>query len=205
MAIITLAEYKTHAGLSGTADDTRLQNLIDSAHAAVRRYCGRDLSTGFESTTYTQDYETDAGELQLREFPVTSITSITPIDSTNTLGTALDSSTYRVESRTGIVKLNGTDNGRVIRDGDDDAVSLSDWGWQPRFGRVRVVYVASAGAADVDLAICRMVDMMLASVRNDPRIGSQSLGNWSVTYAAAEESTKAVAYLLDPFRDAGVL
>ena len=31
MAIITLAEYKTHAGLSGTADDTRLQNLIGLA------------------------------------------------------------------------------------------------------------------------------------------------------------------------------
>ena len=43
-----------------------------------------------ESATRTEDYEaTNAGTLQLREFPVTSITSITPILADNTLGTAI--------------------------------------------------------------------------------------------------------------------
>lgn len=205
MAIITLAEYKTWAGITGTADDTRLQVLIDAAHAAARRYCGRSLTNGFESATRTEDYVSDSGTIRLKEYPVTSITSITPIDDTNTLGTALASTTYRLDASSGIVTLNGSDNGRVFYDDDEDTSASSDWSFSPRFGRVRVVYVSEAAAADVDMALYRMVDGLYASIRKDPSVASQTIGNWSVTYATADIAAKAQADLLNPFRAGGIL
>lgn len=200
MAILTLAEYKVWAGISGTADDTRLQKLIDYAHVAMRRYCGRSLTDGFESATRTEDYDVDASELQLREWPVTSITSITPILADNTTGTALETTEYHVDLATGVVSYNVGQNGRTFLDDDTDTSSLSDWSWRPNFARCRVVYVNAAPPDDIEMALCRMVDAGLASIRVDPRIAGQSLGNWSVTYAAVDAATNAQALLLGPYR-----
>lgn len=202
MAIITLTQYKTWAGISGTADDTRLQVVIDAAHAAVRRYCGRSLTNGFESATRTEDYESDTAELQLREWPVTSITSITPIDTSNNLGTALDSTTYSLDARTGIVKLNGAETGRVFYD-DDEHLVAGGWGWVPSFGRVRVVYVSTAHADDLHLAMYRTVDGVYAGIRRDSGVASESLGNWSTSYRSAEEGIAAQHALLAPYRSGG--
>lgn len=205
MAIVTLAEYKTHAGITGTADDTRLQNIIDEAHAALRRMCDRDLSNGFESATRTEDYVSDSGELALREFPLSSVTSITPINDDNTLGSAIDSTTYRVDLRFGIVTYNGTQNGRVVRDADADREVFSNWGWVPRWNRVRVVYVSAAPAADVKGAIYRMVDGLYASIGRDSALRSQSVGAYSVTYATPDEAARAQMHLFSTFRGAGVV
>ena len=205
MAIVTLAEYKTHAGITGTADDTRLQNILDEAHAALRRMCDRDLSNGFEAATRTEDYQTDSGELSLREFPVSSITSITPINDDNTLGDAIDSTKYRVDARFGIVTYNGTQNGRVVRDADSDREVISTWQWMPRWGRVRVVYVTAAPAAGVKGAICRMVDGLYSSIGRDTALRSQSLGAYSVTYATPDEAARAQLHLFSTFRGAGVI
>lgn len=199
MAIITLTEYKTWASITGTGDDTRLQVVIDAAHAALRRYCGRSLTNGFESATRTEDYESTSGEVQLREWPVTSVTSITPIDNTNTLGTAFDSTTYRLDSRTGIVTLNGSESGRYFYDDDEYLVS-GGWGWVPSVGRVRIVYVSTAAADDVKMALYRTVDGVYASIRRDSGIASQSVGQWSISYRSADEGIAAQSALLAPFR-----
>lgn len=200
MAILTLAEYKIWAGISGTADDTRLQKLIDYAHVALRRYCGRSLSDGFESATRTEDYDVNASDLQLKEWPVTSITSITPINTDNTLGSALQSTEYHVDLNTGVVTMNAGQNGRVFFDDDTDSASLSDWEWRPNFARCRVVYVNAAAPDDIEMALCKMVDGLYAGIRNGTGIASQSLGNWSVTFASADVAAAAQAQLLAPYR-----
>lgn len=199
MAIVTLSDYKTWAGISTSTDDTRLQVLIDSAHAAARRYCGRDLSNGFEAATRTQDYTVNAYELQLEEFPLTSITSITPIGLDNTLGNALDSTEYYVDLDTGIVRMNGSENRRIFIDTYHNTGVVSNWDWRPNFQRVRVVYVTGAPPADIKTALFRMVDGLYASIRKDMGLASQSLGSWSVSYASPDVAAKAQASILDPF------
>lgn len=200
MAILTLAEYKVWAGISGTADDSRLQKLIDYAHVAMRRYCGRSLTDGFESATRTEDYDVDASELQLKEWPVTSITSITPILSDNTTGTALETTEYHVDLSTGVVSYNVGQNGRTFLDDDTDTSSLSDWSWRPNFARCRVVYVNAAPPDDIEMALCKMVDGLYAGVRNGTGVASQSLGNWSVTFTSPDAAAEAQAQLLAPYR-----
>ena len=199
MAIVTLSDYKTWAGISTSTDDTRLQVLIDSAHAAARRYCGRDLSNGFEAATRTQDYTVNAYELQLEEFTLTSITSITPIGLDNTLGNALDSTEYYVDLDTGIVRMNGSENRRIFIDTYHNTGVVSNWDWRPNFQRVRVVYVTGAPPADIKTALFRMVDGLYASIRKDMGLASQSLGSWSVSYASPDVAAKAQASILDPF------
>lgn len=199
MAIVTLSDYKTWAGISTSTDDTRLQVLIDSAHAAARRYCGRDLSNGFEAATRTQDYTVNAYELQLEEFPLTSITSITPIGLDNTLGNVLDSTEYYVDLDTGIVRMNGSENRRIFIDTYHNTGVVSNWDWRPNFQRVRVVYVTGAPPADIKTALFRMVDGLYASIRKDMGLASQSLGSWSVSYASPDVAAKAQASILDPF------
>lgn len=205
MAIITLNEYKTHAGITGDGDNARLQDVIDEATAALRKACYRDPNTGFEAATRTEDYTSSSGELQLREYPVSSITSITSILSDNTLGTAVDSSRYSLDTMLGIVTLNDAQQGRVIRDADADREVLSDWSWNPRWNRVRVVYVTPAPAADVKGAVKRMVDGLYSSIRRDTSIASQSLGGWSVSYASPEAAAAAQLGLLRHLRGGGVL
>lgn len=197
--VVTLANYKVWAGITSAADDTRLQVLLDSAHAAARRYCGRDMVNGFESATRTQDYIVDSYELQLEEFPVTSITSITPIFTNNTLGSAMPSSDYNLEASTGIVRINDASNFRTFIDTYTPSGVVSEWNWRPRFERVRVVYVSDGAAADVKTALYRMVDGLYASIRRDMAIGSQSIGSWSVSYASPDAAAQAQAQLLDPF------
>lgn len=205
MAIITLADYKTHAGITGTGDDTRLQNVIYEAEAALRRACNRSLSNGFESATRTEDYYSDSGTLQLKEYPVTSITSITQLLDDNTTGNVFESTGYRLDNELGVVTMNGTQNGRIVVDADMDREVLSTWRWEPQFGRVRVVYVSDAPAADVTGAVKRMVDGLYANIRRDFNIGSQSLGGWSVSYTSADEAARHQMKLIYSLRGAGVL
>ena len=202
--IVNLAAYKTWAGITTSTDDTRLQVLLDSAHAAVRRYCGRDLSNGFEAATRTEDYTVDSYEMQLNEFPLTSITSITPFNLDNTLGNAIDSTDYYAELDSGLVRWNGAQNNRVFIDTYHNTGVISNWDWRPSFQRVRVVYVTGAPPADLKTAIFRMVDGLYASIRKDNGIASQSLGSWSVTYASPQIAAQANADLFDPFCSARV-
>lgn len=195
MALVTLATYKTDRGITGTAFDTPLQRALDVAHAKLRRYCGRSLTDGFESATREEDYETDGPTLFLREWPVTSITSITPIDDSNGLGTAHVSTTYAADLAAGTVKLNGSVNGRVAN--DDGA---QGWGWSSTWGRVRVVYVNTAAAADVVDAVYRLTDTVWAFRGAPVGVASHSLGNWSVTYATPEAAQAAILSEMEPYR-----
>jgi hypothetical protein len=200
VAIITRANYKTYAGITGTAYDNQLDIIIAGVQHEARRALGRNLGNGLEDATRTEDYEaTNAGTLQLREHPISSITSISPIDASNTVGTAFDSTSYHADLRTGIVYLNGSQNGRSFYDDDEDTGPRSDWGWQPSFGRVRVVYVTPAAESDLILALYRMVDAGMAAIKVDPTIASQSLGNWSITRRTADDAIRASMSLLKPF------
>lgn len=204
-ALITVNEYKTYAGISGNGDDSRLAVIISEASAAFRRALSRNLSNGFEAATRTEDYYTDSAELQLREYPLTSVTSITPLLDDNSLGTAIDSTRYRVDLDSGVVTFNGAQNGRVVSDADSDREVISSWEWVPRFNRVRVVYVTGAPADDIKGAVMRVTDYLYASIRRDPTLASQSLGGWSVSYAAADQAAANVLNLVRPFRGGGVL
>jgi hypothetical protein len=73
MAIVTLAEVKTFLGISGAAEDSKLNLIIGYVDATIKQYCGQN----FEQATYTEFYSgTGNKTVVLRKRPVQSITNV---------------------------------------------------------------------------------------------------------------------------------
>jgi hypothetical protein len=72
MSLDTLANVKTRLGITTTADDALLGLLQDSADAFVAEYCGRDFGGG----TFTEYFAGAVNVLRLRNYPVSSVTSV---------------------------------------------------------------------------------------------------------------------------------
>lgn len=82
MAYPTLSDVKGFLGVTGTDDDTRLTLLVSWTEELIHAYLGRNLNTA----TYTQIYYKPQTEgIQLNNYPVDSITSITIDTETQTL------------------------------------------------------------------------------------------------------------------------
>lgn len=70
MAIITLAEYKTFQGITGTSEDAKLTVMIGAVNAEIKQYCRQN----FEQATYTEFYSgTGTRNIVLRKRPVQSV------------------------------------------------------------------------------------------------------------------------------------
>lgn len=212
--IITATEYKSYAGITATTWDTPLATLVTAISIQIRRYCGRDLSTGFESATWTHYFDGSETEyLQLSEWPLASITSIATLDDAGT-ATTVTSTDYRTELATGRVYYLGAVAGRFAGALDSFGGGVIDrWGTYPRwplgFNNIKVIYVTSAGVpVDVKYAAYRMVDLAFSNrARGDMK--SESLGGYSYTRADVTEGsapglfTAEVKALLDQFRTGG--
>ena len=82
MAYPTLSDVKTYLGVTTTTDDARLTLFVNWTEALIHAYLGRDLN----SAEYTQLFYKPVTEaLQLDNFPVASLTSITTDDILQTL------------------------------------------------------------------------------------------------------------------------
>jgi len=82
MSYPTLSDVKTFLGLTTTDDDTRLTLLASWTEELIHAYIGRNLNTD----TYTQTlYKPVTEGIQLDNYPVDSITSITNDDIAQTL------------------------------------------------------------------------------------------------------------------------
>lgn len=80
MALITLAEAKTHLNLSSsTASDTELQVFVDVACELVQAYADRTWDVG----SATQTFDGGGDTFLLASSPITAITSVT-VDGTAT-------------------------------------------------------------------------------------------------------------------------
>src|SRR5262245_66647104 len=81
MSLDTLANVKARLGITTSADDTLLGLLQDSADQAVANHCNRD----FEGGTFTEYHSGGSEFVHLRNFPVTSVTSV-KVDATRAFG-----------------------------------------------------------------------------------------------------------------------
>jgi len=80
-ALTSLANLKTYLGITGSAQDTLLELLIDKTTVFIETYCGRR----FKETTYTNEEYDGTGnrELLLNNYPVTSFNRLQTNNATN--------------------------------------------------------------------------------------------------------------------------
>jgi uncharacterized phiE125 gp8 family phage protein len=87
-ALLTLDEVKEWLEVEDYSSDVLLERLIEATSLAVEALCGRKLA----SRTYTDELYCGTGTrwLTLREFPVTSVTSIEFLQSVSASGSTWD-------------------------------------------------------------------------------------------------------------------
>jgi len=194
MALTTVADYKVHAKISGSGEDTRLAAILAAAEAWLIDRVGRE----FVQATYTHTFDGNGGEsLQLREYPVTSITSVTekfPGGST----AVLDSETYRLKAKSGLLYRTFTGRSRFPRQTAASWLTDTDGGngfgnaylWNQGYQNYTVVYVAGYATIPDNLkyTIYRIIDWFYKSAGEDPTMLSESIGAYSYTRAPATES-----------------
>jgi uncharacterized phiE125 gp8 family phage protein len=199
-SLISIAEYKVWAGISGTAQDALLTVLVDAVSMEVRRLCDRNLTNGFESTSRTERYDgTDEATIQLIEWPVSSITSVTLYTAGGDTE-VLDADTYRVNGDSGVLSRIDPKMGRfpVTAFGTVNATfSVQPW-FDQGFDNVEVVYTGGYATipADIKMACYRLTDLAYAARGRNMGIQSESLGGYSYTNMDPAKTTAIKAELI---------
>jgi len=186
LAIITTAEYKTYAGISGSAQDAQLDVLIPGLQAELERQCGRLFDTG----TYTEYVDgSDSPTICVRNAPITSVTSIALIDRAESVVYTYDATGYKIEASTGLVSRQAGG----FWGGVTGADCLNWWnplpspisyqlgpafpdGWR----NIKIVYVGgySSMPADLKLLMYDLTSTRLAQIGQDLSMKSETLGHY---------------------------
>lgn len=104
--LTTVATAKAALGVSGTADDVFLVELITEASGAIRRYCNRVFAKETVVETIRLSRALDA--VNLVRWPVTAVASVVED------GTTLQTVDYETDLETGLVyRLDANDRRRV--------------------------------------------------------------------------------------------
>ena len=106
--LTSVANIKTYLGITSSAYDTKLAQILIAADSAVHQYCDRD---SFFTNTYTNERYSgramglNAGLVCLRNIPVNSIASITMHPDNSQVSTTYTGSSFTYESMTGMVQF----------------------------------------------------------------------------------------------------
>lgn len=186
MAVITAAEYKTWAGVSGTALDSWLTQTIPEAQAFAETWCDR----GFDTATRTEYYDGHGTpDIQLRSTPVTTLTSVSYISGVASGAasfTAFDSSSYFVDQDSGVLqRASAFDAFETTFDRYDRPI------WPEGIRNIKVVYVGGYGAiggpampSGLKLATYRLVDYLRNERGRSGEMQSETMGSYSYTRAS---------------------
>ena len=206
--LVSLANFKTRANVSGTAQDSQYTLLLEDASAMIRRACGRDMLTGFETATRTERHNgLDTGTIQLAEWPVTSVTSVS-----HTVGGAsslVDATTYRVALLSGIVGMVEQTRQRFAGGSAISGDGAEQWLASPRFvdgfQNYTVVYVGGYATipADIQSACSRITSLLAAATSPNASVKSVSIGQFSKSFDTSKEIDAIIESLAQRYRTGG--
>lgn len=182
-ALTTRARVKTFLGITSTDDDTLLDSLINVVTNFIENYCDRR----FKLTTYTDEVYDGNGSQQmlLKQYPVVAFTQLGERDSVDNQSswTAIDSEDYFVNLVTGIIDyING-----LFRRLPRHYRATYQAGYDVDVSDIAKTLEA-AGAGDLEFACWSLVSDMYDEYKGEADITSESLGDYSVSYAAVEEN-----------------
>lgn len=195
--IDTLANVKTSLLISGATDDALLTRLMDAADSFIAEHTGRAFAGG----TFTETHSAGRELVFLRNFPVSSITSL-KVDSARQFGaeTVRGSDTFVVHSDRGVIE------------------SVDGPFLKPRYGRtddwpgaLQVIYSTATGQvpAGVEEAFCQLIGHLYRFAKTAvgqnyemliARIDGSGEKGWPWSLAAGEKLPPAALQLLQPYR-----
>lgn len=176
--IVTLADAKTHLGLTQSDKDARVRAFVLTASDVVENYTGRK----FRRTTVAAELHSGGkAALLLHEFPVTSVTTVTES------GTAV--TTYAADLEAGV----------LYRSSDRSTA------WASGVRNVSVTYVAGSNVVpnDVQQGVLEMVRHLWETQRGGSSFPRQANANDEFDPRTGYTVPRRVSELLDPYRMPG--
>jgi len=192
MSLDTLANVKSRLGVTGSADDSLLTLLMNSADRWVTNYCNRDFGGG----TYTEYHPGGSEFVHLRNFPVQSVTSVN-VDPGYTFGsnTVISPTAYVVHLERGVIQsLVGPFAPHLDRQG---LVNRHVYNWTKGPRVLQVVYVVATGAVADDIleAYAQLIGHWYRSVKTQVGLNFVNLTGQQVGEVQASYRVEQIAGL----------
>lgn len=167
--LITLAEYKVFEGITSTADNTRLTELIGSVSALIKAYCNNSF-VDYVSTDKIQTFNippVGVLEVFLRESPVISFTSVQERQDFSSAYTTLTTNEYYYNEDTeSLIRINA--GAQVL--------------WASGPGAVKVTYKAGYAALPEELKLAT-ASLVTYYFKEQYKQASKNIGSTSLTQA----------------------
>ena len=186
MSLDTLANVKTRLGVTTSADDALLGLLMASAEKWIGTYVGHDLLGG----TYTEYHPGGSEFIHLKNFPVTSVTSVN-VDPGYVFGasTILATTAYVLHLERGVLQsLVGPFAPHVDRQG---LVNRHVYNWTKGPRVIQVIYSVPVGSVSDEVyeAFAQLVGHWYRRVKtqsgaNYVNLRSQNIGSLHIAYDA---------------------
>lgn len=185
LPIITTAEYKAYAGISGTAQDAQLAIIIPGIQAELERLTGRM----FDKDEFTEYYDgAESPTIGLNNYPVRELDSVVLVNRDLTVAYTYDLDSIKIEEATGLISrqlgvLWGATIGCPWYQPLPGPTTFQPGPWFPGGWRnIRVVYTGGYANADMppDLKLL-MYDLTatkLAQIGQDMSMKSETLGHY---------------------------
>lgn len=163
MSLVSLNDYKEFARISQSDpnEDEKLQRIADETEAEIKEFLNRDL----ETATYTEKYDGNGeSRLVLRQFPITSITTLEIYD-------GLDSNNAEVWDE----QVQGTDYDRLVIDVDTISIYIDGTTFPSGTENIRITYVAGYASTAIPKEIERACKQLFTLNFNEQE-GRRTIG-----------------------------
>lgn len=195
--LTTVARLKLWMGITADTDNALLERIINSVSDWVGRYCDRT----FRQTAHSNKVMDGTGTtiLQLPDFPVSSSASFTlerrDGDLNNDSWSAFDSEEYHIDYDTGLVHSMIGAFAEVVRK------YRASYTAGYNFDNVTPgATLESVGIGDLELAVWKLCASAYKKRRDTEDVQSESIGDYSVTYAKSASDDMEIKTILDTFR-----
>lgn len=195
-ALTTLARLKQFLGISGTTNDTTLEYIIDSCTDFIQTYCRR----AFKLATYTQEVYDGTGSsiLYLKNYPITTFTLLEYRDSDDASSSnwsTIDSDEYFHIDNSGMLnyyphtflKIPQHYRATYAAGYDFDTITLTKT-------------LTSVGLGDLEMAMWKLCGSVYNQRKSTTGIQSESIGDYSVSFASVLDKNKEIKEILDRHR-----
>lgn len=185
--LFTLAEFKEHEGITGSADDARITSLAVRVSALCEAFCNRVLEdSGVNVTEY---YDGDGSrDLWLKRAPIVSIASVhQSAEGQWNDSTLVPADQYLVSKEEGCLRLRASS---AIA-----ALFGSEAAWPCGDFNLRVVYRAGfqrVPPALKEAAIAWAQSIFYASRTQGGGVTARTIGDFSETFASAGSSSSSM-------------
>ena len=185
MSILTISDLELYLQktITGTSDEDLYSYLITAVQSEAQHICNRY----FEETDYTEKYDGNLqDELLLKNYPVISVTSVTIIDTDDSIISSLDMDSIATDQIQGSIYYKGSfPKGRM----NISVVYSAGYSDDPSSGEFAV-------PNDLKTALMDMVEESKVLTITDPNLKKEKLGDYSYERGSVEEVVHNQSYKL---------